>query len=524
MLIKNDKKYSYGYFSKAGQKSIEENVLLLRHEKKKNSRRSHSSSTSYLFNKEKINLEAQYKNYNFDIFTIEEPDKENLDDIAKEIIKEKIEKIIKRKSETKYKGKEKDKKDIDNKPNININKSFNLKSKYYFHNKHVKKFKKKFLVPPCTKYNPKYDSILRRSVSTPLWKSVTGRKEKKKDIYDFPFYLDHELIQDNMAGKIFIDFSKQTLRKCFLENSKENNLNNSITMNKRPNTCRNKIKYNFNKILHKNYTNKSIKSNINDTNISNDSYEIFKGVYTKQIIKDKNEHRSKKEKKEEENKKKIKSINFNQIISREALDELENNKIAVVPYLFPNYKSIRERPVMMVVYDRKKHKINKNKSQNFKFDNFFLQSKSNSNIHTPNFDLMTSRPYDERDPLPTYMKKIFDRNSYNKITGLSLKLNNYSNRDFIMGKSSFWPKKSFNKFINLNFLKSKKNIYEILIKNKNNDKGQLLEKSLNFYSKNYNDIIKKDNIYKINNLINKSDEKNISEPIKQLINEIKNCS
>ena len=160
------------------------------------------------------------------------------------------------------------------------------------------------MVPPCTKYNPKYDSILRRSASTPLWKSITGRKEKKRDIYDFPFYLNHELIQDNMAGKIFIDFSKQTLRKCFLENSKENNLNNSITMNKRPNTCRNKIKYNFNKISHKNYTNKSIKSNINDTNISNDSYDIFKGVYTKQIIKDKKEHRSEKEKKEEKNKKK----------------------------------------------------------------------------------------------------------------------------------------------------------------------------------------------------------------------------
>ena len=75
--------------------------------------------------KEKVNLEAQYKNYDFDIFTIEEPDKENLDDIAKEIIKEKIEKIIKRNSETKDKCKEKDKKDIDKKQiNSKINKTY----------------------------------------------------------------------------------------------------------------------------------------------------------------------------------------------------------------------------------------------------------------------------------------------------------------------------------------------------------------------------------------------------------------
>ena len=525
MLIKNDKKYSYGCFSKVGQKSIEENLLLLRNKKKKISRKSHSSSASNLFNniKEKINVQAQYKNDDFDIFTIEEPDKENLDDLAKEIIKEKTYNIIKRKKEVKNKDETKNKIDM-NKSNASINTSFNSKSKYYYHINHVKKIKKKFLVPPCTKYNPKYDSILRRSASTPLWKTATGRKEKKKDIYDFPYYLNHELIQDNMTGKIFIDFSKQTLRKSFLDNNEEKKINKSIILNKRPYSCRNKALHKINKISYINKTHKNIKNNINDTNTSNDSYEIFKNVYTKQIIKGKIEHKNKKEKKNEESKKKIKAINFNQIISREALDELENNRIAVVPYLFPNYKSIRERPVMMVVYDRKKHKINKNKSQNFKYDNFFSNSKNISCIHSPNFDLMTSRPYDEKDPLPTYMKKIFDRNSYYKITGSSLKLNNYSNRDFFMGKSSFWPKNSFNNYINLNFLKTKKNIYEILMANKNSDKGQFLEKSSSFYSKNYNDIIKKDHVYKMNNLIKKSEDKNISKPIKQLIKEIKNKS
>ena len=519
MLIINDKKDSYGYFSKLGIKSIKENVLLLRNEKKKVLEKSKSSSTSNIFNnsKNKKNLESHYKKDGFGIFTVEEQDKENIEEIANEIIKEKVLNIIKRNS----KNKTRDNKNNTKSSNIFMNKTLNLKSKNFYHKNKIKKKRKKLLVPPCTKYNPKYESILPRSASTPLWKSITGRKEKKREVYDSPFYLKHELIQDNMAGKIFIDFSKQPPRKCFFENNKENNLNNSMISNERPNTCRNKILNGFNKLSYQKKNNKNSKNNLNETNSSNDSYERFKSAYKRKIIKGKNEYKNKKEKKNDENIKKIKSIDFNQIISREALDELENNKMAIVPYLFPNYKSIRERPVMMVVYNKKKHKVNKNKSQLCKYEHIFSNIKNNSHVISPNFDLMTSRPYDEKDSLPSYMKKIFDRNSYYKITGSSLKLNNYSNRDFIMNRSSFWPKNSFNKFINLDFLKSKKNIYEILLNNKYGDKNQLLEKSLSFYAKNYNDLITKDNIFKMKNFLNKCEDKNHTKSIKQLIKEIK---
>ena len=548
MIIINDIRDSYGCFSMAGKKSIEENILLIRHRKKKLLGKKSRSSSSYsnLFNisRDKIKLEIRPKENDFDIFTVEEPDKEKLDDIAKDIVKKSIQKIEKRNSEKlnnnnkKEKEKDKDKEKIKEKvkekekekENSNNN-SFNLKfqAKYFFHiNTHNKKIKKKtYMVPPCTKYHPKYDAILRRSASTPLWKSVTGRKEQKKDIYDFPFYLKHELIQDNMAGKTFIDFSKQTIRKCFLENNKDNSNNNSINiLKKRALSCRNKSANLLNKISFKNRNNKEIKNNkenknninyLSDTNTSNDSYDIYKNVYTKKLMKKKIEYKAKKEKEMEESKKKIKTINFNQALSREALDELENNKIAVVPYLFPNFKLIRERPVMMVVYDRKKHKINKNTIDKYKFENFFINDKNNHHVHTPNFDLMTSRPYDDKDPLPTYMKKIFDKNSCYKITGDSLKLNNYSNRGFMMNKSTFWPKDTFNKFINLNYIKSRKKFYEALLfnKNKGNEK-QLLEKSLSFYSKNLKDIIKKDNTFKINNALIKSAEKNETRKEKKL--------
>ena len=321
MLIINDIKDSYGCFSKAGRKSIEENILLLRHRKQKLSRKkSSSASYSNLFNssRDKIKLEIKSKDNDFDIFTIEEPDKEKLDDIAKEIIKKSIQKIEKRNSEklnnnsNNKKEKEKNKKENEKEKEKINNNSLNLKLqvKYFFHCKNHKKIikKKKFMVPPCTKYYPKYYAILRRSASTPLWKSLTGRKDTKKDKYDFPFYMKHELIQDNMAGKIFIDFSKQTIRKCFLENNKENNSNDINISKKRALSCRNKSANLINKISFKNKNNKENKNNISNhlsnTNTSNDSYDIYKNFYTKKLLKRKMENKAKKEKEMEESKKK----------------------------------------------------------------------------------------------------------------------------------------------------------------------------------------------------------------------------
>lgn len=271
MLIINDKKGSYGYFSKIGINSLKENVFLLRNEKKKISEKTKSLSAK-LFNnsRDRTNLEAQYRNDDFDIFIREELDKENIEEIGEKVLN-----IIKRDSKIKNKKNTKE-------SNTDMNKIFNLKSKYFYHKNHIKKIKKQFLVPPCTKYNPKYDSILRKSASIPLWKSVAGRKEKKREICDPQLYLKHELIQDNMAGKTFIDFSKQTERKCFVKNNKENNLNKSMISNisnKRPFTSRNKIPNSFNKLYNKN--------NLNESYSSNDSYERFKSAYKSKILKKK---------------------------------------------------------------------------------------------------------------------------------------------------------------------------------------------------------------------------------------------
>ena len=443
MILINDRKGSYGYFSRIGRKSIKENALLFKYEKNKIFVKITSSSSPNIFKNTNNNKKSKIitKENILDIFTIEELENENFpnntEDISNDYIKE-----INLKNKNKLKK---------NKSNNKIKK---LKSKHFHYYNHIKEIKKNYIVPSNIKYNPKYDAILRRSVSAPLWKSITGRKDQKKDIYDFPFYLKHESIQKNMAGKAFIDFSKQTLRKSFLDNknNKENyilkRLSKSLLKKNSPFSCINKSSNSSNMInfINNKITNINIKNIINkndndsnETNNSNDSYEIFKNEYTKKILKRKIEKNFDKKKNKEN--KKIKSINFDQIISRETLDELKNNKISDLSYLFPNYISIRERPIMMVAYNRKEHKINKSKPQIYKCEDFRNKEKIKNHIQSPNFELMTPRPFNEKDSLLLYMKKIFDKSNCYKINRTSLKLNNYSNRGFSMNNSSFKSKK-----------------------------------------------------------------------------------
>lgn len=126
---------------------------------------------------------------------------------------------------------------------------------------------------------------------------------------------------------------------------------------------------------------------------------------------------------------------------------------------------------------------------------------------TPNFDLMTSRPKDD-GVLPSYMKNIFTRQSSNIITDKTLKMNNFANAEFAKTTDSFWPKKSHNKIINLNLLNSEKFIENLV--NKKNEKPeqnsltQYVDKSLKFYNKNFEDLLKESMLTKFDGVTYKS--------------------
>ena len=76
------------------------------------------------------------------------------------------------------------------------------------------------------------------------------------------------------------------------------------------------------------------------------------------------------------------------------------------------------------------------------------------------------------------------------MTEKALKMNNFSEGKFSTSSTSFWPKKSFNKIINLNLLNSKKfkeNVGIEVDENayKSNEFSDYIHKSMKFYSKTY---------------------------------------
>ena len=196
---------------------------------------------------------------------------------------------------------------------------------------------KKTFEPNCTKYNPKYDIILKRTPSCPSWSTLTSRKNYIKED-NFPFYINPQNILDKTTGKTFIDMSKQTKRN--LLNDNENNINNkkyksrvksSINLSKSfSNTTilLNKPRPQTGIIRRKSSLkcNLSTKSKIieNEKNITTtsleDSYEDYKNLYNKQLKKSKTNENI-----EEKNiKRKIKAPNFDQFISREDYYKLKD--------------------------------------------------------------------------------------------------------------------------------------------------------------------------------------------------------
>ena len=482
MKLKNDE-YNKYFYSKLGRKISKQNILLYRwtHKKKLNRPSSVSPALSkikYLYKINQLKNEKKFDDNDNDIFSIELKEKQKLEDISKEI-EENKENIKEKKT----------------KKNLSRQK----KKNYFFYKKDENKNK---LQPSCTKYNPRYDIIFRRSASTPSFKSMLGRKDNIKHD-NSSFYLKHNLIKDTMAGKTFIDFSKQTKRNSIFDNIEEKVMENISNILKKKSLIlknkesfenkknksalilsKNESKNNKDITQSKNTINQNNNSDVLSTNNSNDSYDLFKHIYLSKIKKKK----SKRKNDTNTEIKKIKSVDFNQMISREDLEKLTSNQDI--------YISMND-----VIINDKSSSLNK--------------------MHTPNFKLMKSRP-DDDDPYPSYMRGVYDKNNCFKVSSESLKSINYSNSKFIMPLSSIWKNNSFNKYTNLKMIKSKKNLMDVFLKNDRLNIDIKTKKLFNFYRKNYTDFIGgktkynniESNIFK--DAKQKLEDKNIKDLIKDL--------
>ena len=321
---------------------------------------------------------------------------------------------------------------------------------------------------------------------------------------------------------------KKNLTTLTSNNSKfVNNTSNSLAGNKNITSISN----NLNKLL--NEDNSSEESLVE----SNDSYKIYKAVYKKELKPKENTEKIKNVKKyignnnlfKRDNKKirpkssnmkrklNIKGPDFDKTMSREHYYEL-NDKGSVIPFSLPNFKQVRERPLTMVVYERpvyKKYTKKEIKGITPDMYNDIYKYLDNVNNHkrclSPNFSKMNvNYKKNDKNPLPLYMRGVTSRGACETINEINLKMNNFAEGKFISNYTSFWPKKSFNKIVNLNLLNSKSFLSHMI---NDNESAHYLKKSLKFYRKNYKELIKEGLLNKFDNVTFKSIKPKLSKEL-----------
>ena len=569
MYFNNEKKNSFGSFSQAGKISAKQFQMIVNKDKILNNKKKNNKLILNNFLKRNgynnIFLEENKK----DRF-LNSNDDDDLNDSNLNILEDEIN-IFEIESKKLKKSTKKTKKNFSAFHRTNNNNykyhdqhMFDLKIINEKLNKEKNNNNKKDLFSVSI---PSRNFIWKKSPMPTEWKNMPKREILYTKINDAKIYLNQEDLLKNMAGKSFVDMNKQTVRGDFFGDDlrtyvqkkyeEENDFKRSMSEKLYENNkfSRNKkiirplsMTTNFSSNNNNNNKENCLFNNENDDDDSseqNDSYNKFKEVYQKQFKKNKKNYiklnnvkssksmsskssqisnfsnkiqHSKTSKnffKKNKQKNEIKAPNFKTIISREYLNKLKDKNKFLVPFFLPNFNQVRERTIMMVDYkDKKKRAKTPNKYfkgiEPFYFNNYnkyFSKFNNHVEIHSPNFKKMVSRPIDN-NPLPSYMKKLFNRNAIYSINEQSLKMNNYSNGKFLQNSTDFFPKKSFNKIINLNLLNSdvfiNKKIAE-KIKNEN-DKDYLI-KSMRFYRKNYDDLIKESELNKFDNITLKTIKK-----------------
>jgi hypothetical protein len=196
-----------------------------------------------------------------------------------------------------------------------------------------------------------------------------------------------------------------------------------------------------------------------------------------------------------------------------------------VAIISPNVDLVKSRPIMMVAYNRSKSlkKINPkfegiDNSLCCNLDKVYDKYNNHKPVSVPLFRSMTSRPNIIGSPLPSFMQQMFTRAGASCVTDKTLKMNNYAKGKFIKDYSSFIQKKSFNQMINMSLL-NKSNVYNEhdMIDNSNNNNNMSSDmkdiqkhfaNSIEFYNKNYDELVHEYQFRKIDNITYKTEKRN----------------
>ena len=402
-------------------------------------------------------------------------------------------------------------------------------------------FNKRRIGPSCAKYQPKFDYTYKKLIYSIPFKKMSGRqsqiviKKIKQDnnnnqrstgkkivssldkIKQSPIKNSFKIKKEKLRNKnnryerntIFDSIiSKQSKRK---DSSNSINSNNFVFTNNELNFIRKKIKLEKKKNLSKQKeiikANSMNKFNLNKEKLlekinlqtpqqQSDSTQIFhlKITNNNDFISNKSSEKNtiKSPLKSEDNNNinqslnqtvKYKTINFKKMLSRDYLNKIKSSKEPIHPMVTPNYSSVEPKTIMKVLYSKTSKKDNNNKmiayNNDFTYDINEIYNKYNNHHYPKKFNLskMCGRFENEKNTLPVFMLRSFDRNSIDNLNESSLKMNNYANSTFQDFKSSFKVKQTFNARIKLNELKNENQVMQY---NKKYNLKKMLNKKLRY--------------------------------------------
>ena len=402
-------------------------------------------------------------------------------------------------------------------------------------------FNKRRIGPSCAKYQPKFDYTYKKLIYSIPFKKMSGRqsqiviKKIKQDnnnnqrstgkkivssldkIKQSPIKNRFKIKKEKLRNKnnryerntIFDSIiSKQSKRK---DSSNSINSNNFVFTNNELNFIRKKIKLEKKKNLSKQKeiikANSMNKFNLNKEKLlekinlqtpqqQSDSTQIFhlKITNNNDFITNKSSEKNtiKSPLKSEDNNNinqslnqtvKYKAINFKKMLSREYLNKIKSSKEPIHPMVTPNYSSVEPKTIMKVLYSKTSKKDNNNKmiayNNDFTYDINEIYNKYNNHHYPKKFNLskMCGRFENEKNTLPVFMLRSFDRNSIDNLNESSLKMNNYANSTFQDFKSSFKVKQTFNARIKLNELKNENQVMQY---NKKYNLKKMLNKKIRY--------------------------------------------
>ena len=385
-------------------------------------------------------------------------------------------------------------------------------------------FNKRRIGPSCAKYQPKFEYTYKKLIYSIPFKKMSGRqsqiviKKIKQDnnnnqqstskkivssldkIKQSPTKNSFKIKKEKLRNKnnryerntIFDSIiSKQSKRK---DSSNSINSNNFVFTNNELNFIRKKIKLEKKKNLSKQKeiikANSMNKFNLNKEKLlekinlqtpqqQSDSTQIFhlKITNNNDFISNKSSEKNtiKSPLKSEDNNNinqslnqtvKYKAINFKKMLSREYLNKIKSSKEPIHPMVTPNYSSVEPKTIMKVLYSKTSKKDNNNKiisyNNDFTYNINEIYNNYNNHHYPKKFNLskMCGRFENEKNTLPVFMLRSFDRNSIDNLNESSLKMNNYANSTFQDFKSSFKVKQTFNARIKLNELKNENQVMQ----------------------------------------------------------------